>query len=162
MNVSPCIGHGYDLHRLEAGRRLIVGGVAIEHDRGAAAHSDGDVVYHAVVDALIGALGQGDIGELFPDTDTKWQGADSTVFVNEAARRMREAGYAIGNLDVTVILQAPRLGPHKAAIRDNLARLLDCETQRLNVKSKTNEHVDALGENRAIACHAVVLLTTAS
>jgi 2-C-methyl-D-erythritol 2,4-cyclodiphosphate synthase len=152
------IGHGYDLHRLEPGLRLIVGGVPIEHERGCAAHSDGDVVYHAVVDALLGALGQGDIGELFPDTDAQWQGTDSALFVEEAVRRMREASYGIGNLDVTIILQKPKLSPHKASIEGNLARLLNCDASQVNVKGKTHEKVDALGENRAIACHAVVLL----
>lgn len=152
------IGHGFDLHRLEPGLPLIVGGKQLEHDRGCAAHSDGDVVYHAVTDAVLGALGQEDIGQLFPDTDAAWQGADSRIFVEEAAKRMREAGYAVGNLDVTVILQRPKLGPHKLAIRRNLAELLNCDLAQVNLKGKTHEQVDALGENRAIACHAVVLL----
>jgi len=155
------IGHGYDLHRLEPGRHLVIGGVSIDHDRGAAAHSDGDVVYHAVVDAVFGALGQGDIGELFPDDDQKWRGADSTAFMQEAARRLAEAGYRLGNLDVTIMLQKPRLSAHKSKIRDNLATLLGGEPSQVNVKSKTNEKVDALGENRAIACHAVVSIVAA-
>lgn len=140
---------------------LIVGGERLEHDRGCAAHSDGDVVYHAVTDAVLGALGQEDIGQLFPDTEAEWKGADSRVFVEEAAKRMRAAGYAVGNLDVTVILQRPKLGPHKAAVRANLAGLLGCALEQVNLKGKTHEQVDALGENRAIACHAVVLLTPA-
>ena len=152
------IGHGFDLHRLEAGFELVVGGVKLAHDRGCDAHSDGDVVCHAVTDAVLGALGQEDIGQLFPDDDAKWKGADSSVFVEEAVRRMREAGYRISNLDVTVILQKPKLGPHKDAIKTNLARLLGCESSQVNLKGKTHEKVDALGENRAIACHAVVLL----
>jgi 2-C-methyl-D-erythritol 2,4-cyclodiphosphate synthase len=152
------IGHGFDLHRLEPGRSLIVGGVHIEHDRGCVAHSDGDVVYHAVVDAILGALGQDDIGQLFPDNDAAWKDADSRVFVEEAARRMAQAGYAISNLDVTVILQCPKLSPHKPAIRGNLAKLLNCDASQVNIKGKTHEKVDALGENRAIACHVVVLL----
>ena len=156
---SPRIGHGFDLHRLEEGHKLIVGGVPIEHDRGCVAHSDGDVVYHAVVDAILGALGQDDIGQLFPDNDPKWKGADSRVFMAEAVKRMKQAGYAIGNLDVTVILQRPKLSPHKAAIKANLAGLLGCEISQVNIKGKTHEKVDALGENRAIACHVVVLLT---
>ena len=154
----PRIGHGFDLHRLEEGHKLIVGGVHIEHDRGCVAHSDGDVVYHSVVDAILGALGQDDIGQLFPDNDPKWKGADSRVFMEEAANRMRQAGYAIGNLDVTVILQRPKLSPHKSAIRANLASLLGCDVSQVNVKGKTHEKVDALGENRAIACHVVALL----
>lgn len=152
------IGHGFDLHRLEPGYRLIVGGVHIEHDRGCVAHSDGDVVYHSVVDAILGALGQDDIGMLFPDNDAKWKNADSRIFMEEAVKRMKAAGYAVGNLDVTVILQRPKLSPHKTAVRNNLASLLGCELSQVNVKGKTHEKVDALGENRAIACHVVVLL----
>ena len=152
------IGHGFDLHRLEPGLKLIVGGVTFEHDRGCAAHSDGDVVYHAVTDAILGAIGQDDIGQLFPDSDPKWKGTDSRVFVEEAVRRMRAAGYAVGNLDVTVILQSPKLSPHKAAIRANLAGLLGCDISCANIKGKTHEKVDAIGEGRAIACHAVVMV----
>lgn len=156
------IGHGFDLHRLEPGFALIVGGVELEHDRGCDAHSDGDVVYHAVTDALLGAMGQEDIGQLFPDDDPTWKGADSAVFIDESARRLKEAGYAIGNLDVTIILQRPKLSPHKQAIRENLAAHLGCPLDQVNVKAKTHEKVDALGENRAIACHAVVLIARAS
>jgi 2-C-methyl-D-erythritol 2,4-cyclodiphosphate synthase len=153
------IGHGWDLHRLEPGLLLIVGGVRLEHTHGCAAHSDGDVVYHAVTDALLGALGQDDIGQLFPDNDPRWKGADSRIFVEEAVRRMAAAGYAVGNLDATVILQRPKLSPHKANIRANLASLLGCEAAQVNIKGKTHEKVDAIGEGRAIACHVVVLLT---
>lgn len=152
------IGHGFDLHRLEEGLPLVVAGVRLEHDRGCAAHSDGDVVYHAVTDALLGALGQEDIGQLFPDTDAEWKGADSRVFVEEAVRRVAEAGYRIGNLDVTVILQRPKLSPHKAAMRQKLASILGAEQDQVNLKGKTHEKVDSLGENRSIACHVVALL----
>jgi len=117
------------------------------------------VVYHAVTDAVLGALGHDDIGQLFPDNDAKWRGADSRVFVEEATRRMRADHYTVGNIDVTIILQRPKLAPHKATIRANLASLLGCGQARVNVKGKTHEGVDALGENRAIACHVVVLLT---
>jgi len=159
MNNSPYrIGHGFDLHRLVPGKPLVVCGQTLEHDRGCDAHSDGDVVYHAVTDAVLGALGHEDIGQLFPNTDEKWHAADSAVFVNEAVRRMREAGYALGNLDITVILERPRLGPHKQTMRANLVGLLGCDPGRVNLKGKTHEAVDALGENRAIACHVVVLL----
>ena len=154
------IGHGFDLHRLEEGLPLIVGGVRIEHDRGCAAHSDGDVVYHAVTDAICGALGEPDIGQLFPDNDPKWKAADSRVFVEEAVRRMKAHGSTIGNLDVTVILQRPKLRPHKETIRRNLATLLGCDPVQVNIKGKTHENVDSLGENRAIACHAVVLVVS--
>lgn len=158
MKQTIRIGHGFDLHRLEPGHALVVGGLKLDHDRGCDAHSDGDVIYHAVTDAILGALAQEDIGQLFPDNDPKWKAADSRIFVEEAVRRMREAGYAIGNLDVTVILQKPKLGPHKQTIRETLAGLLGCDLSQVNLKGKTHEHVDALGENRAIACHAVTLL----
>ena len=152
------IGHGFDLHRLEPGLPLVIAGVRIEHDRGCAAHSDGDVVYHAVTDAILGALGMDDIGQLFPDDEAAWKGADSAIFVEEAVRRMHAADCAVGNLDVTVICQRPKLSPHKAAMRANLARLLGVDVAQVNVKGKTHEQVDALGEGRAIACHVVVLL----
>jgi len=154
----PRLGHGFDLHRLEPGHGLVVCGERLGHDRGCVADSDGDVVYHAVTDAILGALGQQDIGQLFPDDDAKWKGAGSSIFIKEAARRMADAGYAVGNLDITVILQAPRLSPHKAAMQANLITLLGCDRSQVNLKGKTHEEVDALGENRAIACHAVVLL----
>ena len=158
MNVPMRIGHGFDLHRLEPDRDLIIGGASIDHDRGCVAHSDGDVVYHAVTDAILGALGADDIGQLFPDDEVKWHGADSRVFVEGAVERMREAGYVVGNLDVTVILQSPKLVPHKQCIRDNLASVMDCDVSQVNVKGKSHEQVDAVGEGRAIACHAVVLI----
>ena len=155
------IGHGFDLHRLESDLPLIVGGVKLEHDRGCAAHSDGDVVYHAVTDALLGALAMEDIGQLFPDNDQKWKGADSRIFVEEAIKRVTDAGYRVGNVDVTVILQRPKLGPHKQSIRGNLADLLGCALDQVNLKGKTHEKVDSLGENRSIACHVVALLIAA-
>ncbi len=161
MAHSQRIGHGFDLHRLEEGLDLVVGGVHIPHDRGAAGHSDGDVVYHAVTDAILGALGQPDIGQLFPDNDPQWKGADSKVFVAEADRVMREHGYVIGNLDVTVICQKPKLSPHKQQMRKNLAYLLGCDVSQVNLKGKTHESVDAIGEGRAIGCHVVVLLRAA-
>ena len=154
------IGHGFDLHRLVEGKDLVVGGVKLAHDRGCDAHSDGDVLYHAVTDAVLGALGLNDIGQLFPDSDPKWDGADSAIFLREAFMRMRAEGYAVGNLDCTVILERPKLGPHKPAIKTNLAELLGCEVSQVNLKAKTHEGVDALGENRAIACHVVVLLVS--
>ncbi len=152
------IGHGFDLHRLEAGLKLVIGGEHIEFDLGCAGHSDGDVVYHAVTDAICGALGQPDIGQMFPDNDQQWKGAESKVFVAEADRIMREHGYVIGNLDVTIILEKPKVGPHKEKMRRNLAFLLGCEESQVNVKGKTHEGEDSIGEGRAIACHVVVLL----
>lgn len=156
--VNPRVGHGFDLHRLEPGHDLIVGGLKLDHDRGCVAHSDGDVLYHAVTDAILGALGQDDIGQLFPDNDPKWDGADSAIFLREARKRMSSAGFCIGNLDCTVILQRPKLGPHKDAIKTNLAELLRCDVSQVNVKAKTHEKVDSIGEGRAIACHVVVVL----
>lgn len=152
------IGYGFDLHRLEPGLDLVIGGVAIAHDRGAAAHSDGDVLYHAVTDAILGALAMEDIGQLFPDNDPQWKAADSTIFVEEAVKRMHAAGYVVGNIDAAVILQRPKLSPHKAKIRENLAQLLGVELDQVNLKGKTHENVDAVGENRAVACHVSALL----
>ena len=156
------LGHGYDLHRLEPGRKLVLGGLALEHDRGCVAHSDGDVLYHAVTDAILGALGQDDLGQLFPDDDPHWRAAESRVFVAEAARRMTAAGYRIGNLDATVILAGPKLAPHKSTIRRNLANLLTCDAEQVNVKGKTHEQLGALGRGEAVACHVVVVLVRSS
>ncbi|GJP54748.1 hypothetical protein CLOM_g13795 [Closterium sp. NIES-68] len=152
------VGHGFDLHRLEPNLPLIIGGVNIPHDRGCDAHSDGDVLLHCVVDAVLGALGLPDIGQLFPDNDPKWKGAASHLFLEEAVRRMHEAGYVVGNLDATVILQRPKLSPHKPTIKANLAALLQAPEEVINVKAKTHEKVDSLGENRSVGCHCVVLL----
>lgn len=153
------IGHGFDLHRLAPGRQLVIGGQPIENAWGCVAHSDGDVVYHSVTDAVLGALGMNDIGQQFPDTDPKWRGADSQIFVASAVEQMQTAGYALGNLDVTIILQRPKLSAYKQAIGQNLASLLRCDHKQVNVKGKTHEHVDAVGKGKAVACHAVVLLT---
>ncbi|KAK6947834.1 2-C-methyl-D-erythritol 2,4-cyclodiphosphate synthase [Dillenia turbinata] len=152
------VGHGFDLHRLEPGYPLIIGGINIPHDRGCEAHSDGDVLLHCVVDAILGALGLPDIGQIFPDTDPKWKGAASSVFMKEAVKLMHEAGYELGNLDATLILQRPKLSPHKEAIRANLCELLGADPSVVNLKAKTHEKVDSLGENRSIAAHTVVLL----
>ncbi len=164
--VSPPvrIGHGYDLHRLEpiapegAGRPFILAGVRFEHPLGPVGHSDGDAVYHAVTDAILGALAQADIGQLFSDTDPRYEGADSKRFVEAAVALMREAGYTMGNLDITVICQRPRIAPRKPLMIANVARLLGCPVQRVNLKGKTHEEVDAVGEGRAVEVHAVVLL----
>jgi 2-C-methyl-D-erythritol 2,4-cyclodiphosphate synthase len=158
------VGHGYDLHRLEplppegAGQPFVLGGVRFEHPRGPVGHSDGDAVYHAVTDAVLGALGEADIGQLFPDTDPAHAGADSTLFLERAARCMHERGYEVGNLDVTVICEAPKVGPRKDEMIANLARHLGCGPDRVNLKGKTHEQVDAVGEGRAVEVHAVVLL----
>jgi 2-C-methyl-D-erythritol 2,4-cyclodiphosphate synthase len=159
---SARIGHGFDLHRLEPGLPLILGGVTLEHDRGCAGHSDGDAVYHCAVDAVLGALSLPDIGQLFPDTDPRFKGAASHVFMTAAYERMTELGYGIGNIDVTIILERPKLSPHKARIRQNIADLLCTDVSNVNVKAKTHESVDALGENRAVSVHAVALLRSLS
>lgn len=152
------IGHGYDLHRLEAGYPLILGGEKLEHTVGCAAHSDGDAVYHCVVDAVLGALALPDIGQLFPDSDPRFKNCSSDVFMTAAYARMKLAGFRIGNLDVTVILERPKLSPHKDRIRQNIAELLCTDLANVNLKAKTHEKVDAVGENRAVEVHAVVVL----
>lgn len=159
------IGHGYDLHRLEpapphgSGRPFILGGVKFDHPTGPVGHSDGDALYHAVTDAILGAIGEPDIGRLFPDNDPKNDNADSRIFLEEAAKRMRSAGYVINNLDVTVICERPKLGDARQTIMKNLAGLLRCDDSQVNVKGKTHERVDAVGEGRAVEVHAVVLLS---
>ncbi len=158
------IGHGYDLHRLERlppaghGRPLILGGVAIPHDSGPISHSDGDALYHAITDAILGALAHPDIGQLFPDSDPRHESQDSSLFVLEAARRLRMGGWSVVNLDATVILERPKLAPHKEAMRVNIAHLLGITTDRVNIKGKTHEKVDAVGEGRAVEVHVVALL----
>ncbi|MEQ9094886.1 MAG: 2-C-methyl-D-erythritol 2,4-cyclodiphosphate synthase [Phycisphaerales bacterium] len=163
------IGHGYDLHRLEpvaprgAGKPLIIAGVVLpwddEEPRGPVAHSDGDALLHALTDALLGAAGLPDIGQLFPNDDPANEGRDSSDFLAEAVRLVRSGGWEVANVDLTVLLQRPKLGPHKAAIRDRLARLLGLPPDRVNLKGKTGEHVGPVGEGRAIEAHAVVLLS---
>jgi 2-C-methyl-D-erythritol 2,4-cyclodiphosphate synthase len=156
--MNTRIGIGYDLHRLVEGRALILGGLPIPHDRGLLGHSDADVVLHALCDALLGALGQPDIGDLFPDTDPAWKNADSRRFVQAALERVHTAGYAVGNADIIIHAQQPRLGPHKAKIAAALAELLGVTADRVGVKATTNEGLDAIGRGEAIACWASVLL----
>jgi 2-C-methyl-D-erythritol 2,4-cyclodiphosphate synthase len=144
---------------LAEGRPLILGGVRIDHPRGLAGHSDADAVLHAVTDALLGAAGLGDIGDAYPDTDPQWEGADSTRFLTETLTRLSERGWRPVNLDVTIFAQEPKLGPVKAALRENLARLLKLPTDCVNVKAKTGERVGHIGRGEAIGCHAVVLIT---
>jgi 2-C-methyl-D-erythritol 2,4-cyclodiphosphate synthase len=149
------IGHGYDLHRLNEGGRLVLGGVVVSEQFSPVAHSDGDVVIHALVDALLGAMGWGDIGEHFPDSDPRWKNAPSRLFLETIFHRVKEAGYCIGNADVTILAERPRLAAHKTAIVQNLQSLLDGP---VNVKAGTNEGCDAIGQGQAVAAHAVVLL----
>ena len=152
------IGNGYDLHRLVAGRPLILGGVAIPFEKGLEGHSDADVICHAVTDAILGAAGRGDIGRHFPDTDAAWKGADSLDLLRRAALVVREAGYAVVNVDVVVIAQRPKLVPYLDAIRGNLASALGCAPSQVSVKGKTNEGVDSMGAGDSMAAHAVALI----
>ena len=167
MACTHRIGHGYDLHRLEPcapngnGRPFVLGGIRFEHDRGPVAHSDGDVLMHAVTDAILGAIGAPDIGQLFPDTAPENDGRDSRVFLEEAARRMRAAGWEVGNMDMTVICERPKLGSRKQEVVQNLAHILGVPAEDLNLKGKTHERVDAVGEGRAVEAHVSVLLTRA-
>ena len=152
------IGEGWDIHRLVPDRPLIIGGVRIPYERGLLGHSDADVLLHAITDALLGAAALGDIGQHFPDTDLQFKGADSAVLLAEAMRRVRAAGYALGNLDSTVIAQAPKLMPWIPAMRDVIAGTLNVGVQQVNVKAKTFEKLGPVGEGQAIEARAIVLL----
>jgi 2-C-methyl-D-erythritol 4-phosphate cytidylyltransferase/2-C-methyl-D-erythritol 2,4-cyclodiphosphate synthase len=154
------IGTGYDLHRLVAGRPLILGGVTISFELGLDGHSDADIVCHAVTDAVLGAAGIGDIGRLFPDTDPKWKGADSIALLKGAITKVHDAGYRVSNVDVTVIAQKPKLLPYLELMRGNLAAALAVEPSAVSVKGKTNEGVESMGRSESMACHAVALLTS--
>ena len=152
------IGHGYDVHRLVEGRSLVLGGVRIPFEKGLDGHSDADVLTHAVMDALLGAAAMGDIGKLFPDTDDRYLGADSIALLREVDRRLTEAGYRLGNLDVTVIAQRPKLAPYINQMRQNLAAALRTELQNVSVKATTEERLGFTGSGEGIAAHAVCLL----
>ena len=152
------VGEGWDVHQLVAGRKLILGGVEVPHVTGLLGHSDADVLLHAITDALLGAAGQGDIGRHFPDTDARFHGADSAVLLAEAARRVRAAGWEIGNIDSTVIAQAPKLAPHIAAMCVRIAQTLGIAVDQVNVKAKTAEKLGPVGEGRAMEARAVALL----
>ena len=152
------IGEGWDIHALVPGRKLLIGGVEIPFDRGLLGHSDADVLLHAITDALLGAAGLGDIGKHFPDTDERFKGADSIVLLTEAARRVREHGFQIGNVDSTVIAQAPKLAPHIEAMRGRIAQALDLPPAQVNVKAKTAEKLGPVGQGLAIEARAIVLL----
>ncbi|MDR6535444.1 2-C-methyl-D-erythritol 2,4-cyclodiphosphate synthase [Variovorax soli] len=152
------VGEGWDVHQLVAGRKLILGGVEVPHGTGLLGHSDADVLLHAITDALLGAAGLGDIGRHFPDTDAQFRGADSAVLLTEAARRVRAAGWQIGNIDSTVIAQAPRLAPHIPAMCARIAAALALAPDQVNVKAKTAEKLGPVGEGRAMEARAVALL----
>jgi len=157
----PRVGTGYDLHRLEAGKPLVIGGVRIPHEAGLAGHSDADVLCHAITDAILGAAAAGDIGAHFPDTDPKWKGANSIELLKGAVAIARAGGFTVSNVDAVVIAERPKLAPHIAAMRANLANAIGIDVSAVSVKGKTNEKVDALGRNEAIAVHAVALVTRA-
>jgi 2-C-methyl-D-erythritol 2,4-cyclodiphosphate synthase len=153
-------GIGYDLHRLAEGRKLIVGGIELEFPKGPVGHSDGDVLAHALCDALLGAAGLGDIGTHFPDTDPKWKGANSLVFLEHAARLLSEKRFGIEHVDAVVITEKPKLGPHFPKMRAALAGALGVTPEKIHLKAKTNEGVDAIGRGEAIAAHVVATLNS--
>ena len=152
------IGHGYDVHRLVEGRKCIIGGVDIPYSKGLLGHSDADVLTHAVMDAVIGAMCLGDIGKLFPDNDETYSGADSLKLCEKVAALMKSHGYKIGNVDATVIAQAPKMSPHIDSMRKNLAEALDTEIDRVSIKATTEEKLGFTGEGLGISAHAVCLL----
>jgi len=154
------VGFGYDSHRFAVGRALMLGGVEIPHDHGLDGHSDADAVLHAITDAILGALAAGDIGELFPDTDPQWKDADSSVFVKHAAAMAREQGLVVGNCDVTVLAERPKLSQHKLAMRRRIAELLGIEPEAVSVKAKTAEGMGQIGSGEGLAVMAVAMLTS--
>ncbi len=149
------VGFGFDVHKLIPGDRLMLGGVAIPGNVAALAHSDGDVVLHALVDALLGSVGLGDIGELFPDSDEMWKDADSSLFVMETMTLVAEAGYRVVNVDITVILEQPRIGPYKSEMKATIARLCELPIQRVNVKATTSEMLGYVGRGEGVCAHVV-------
>ena len=152
------IGHGYDVHRLAAGRRLVLGGVEIPWEKGLLGHSDADVLTHALMDALLGAAALGDIGKLFPDNDPAYEGADSIRLLEKVTQALQEKGYRVGNADVTVIAQRPKLAPHIPQMRQNLAEAMGLDPAQVSVKATTEEHLGFTGEGLGIAAHSVALL----
>ena len=153
------IGHGYDVHRLTEGRPLILGGVHIPYERGLLGHSDADVLAHAVMDALLGAAALGDIGGLFPDSDERWRGADSLRLLEQVTALLADNGWEIGNVDATVLAQAPKLAPHIPEMRQKLAVAMGVDASQVSVKATTEEHLGFTGAGEGMACHAVALLS---
>ncbi|USD65672.1 2-C-methyl-D-erythritol 2,4-cyclodiphosphate synthase [Vibrio sp. SCSIO 43136] len=152
------IGHGFDVHKFGGEGPVIIGGVAIPYEQGLIAHSDGDVALHALSDALLGAIAAGDIGRHFPDTDDKWKGADSRALLRDVYRRVKEAGYVIGNVDVTIMAQAPKMAPHIQAMCTAIAEDLETDLGNVNVKATTTERLGFTGRKEGIACEAVALI----
>jgi 2-C-methyl-D-erythritol 2,4-cyclodiphosphate synthase len=159
--VTPRVGQGFDAHRLAPGRPLWLGGVEIPHERGLVGHSDGDVLLHAIARAVLGALAAGDLGQLFPSSDERWRGAASGAFVREAVERARRAGFVVGNLDATLIAEAPRLAPHQEAMRRSVAALLDAKLEAVSLQITSTDGLGAIGRGEGIAAQAVVLLEAA-
>jgi 2-C-methyl-D-erythritol 2,4-cyclodiphosphate synthase len=156
--MSHRVGHGFDTHRLVAGRSLLLGGIIVPFDRGLEGHSDGDCVLHAVCDALLGAAAAGDLGQHFPSADPRWKGASSRLFVEEVARVLRERGYVVENVDVTVVAQAPALAPHLDKMREAIGSLLGLPTDAVSVKAKSTDGLGAIGRGEGIAAQAVALV----
>lgn len=152
-------GIGYDLHRLVEGRKLMIGGVEVPFDKGSQGHSDGDVLAHAICDALLGAAGLGDIGTHFPDTEPKWKGAASLIFLDHIRELLKNRRFRVVNIDAIVVCERPKLGPHFPAMRAALAKALGITTNEINLKAKTNEGVDAVGRGEAIAAHVIATLS---
>ncbi|MBK8768695.1 MAG: 2-C-methyl-D-erythritol 2,4-cyclodiphosphate synthase [Burkholderiaceae bacterium] len=161
MSVPFRVGQGYDVHALTPGRKLVLGGVEIPHHQGLLGHSDADALLHAITDAILGAAGLGDIGGMFPDSASQWEGADSRMLLRGAMNAVRAAGWQVGNVDATIIAQAPRIAPHAAAMRANIAADLGIEADAVNIKGKTNERLGFEGRAEGIAAHAVALLVRA-
>ncbi|WP_457622293.1 2-C-methyl-D-erythritol 2,4-cyclodiphosphate synthase [Persephonella sp.] len=155
------IGTGFDIHRLEDGKKLIIGGVHIPFEKGFKAHSDGDIFFHALTDALLGAVGYGDIGQLFPDSDRKWEGADSSIFLKEALNIIKKEGYEIVNIDSYILLEKPRLLPFREKIIENTAKILQIDKNRIFIKGKSYEKLGEIGRSEAGSAHVVVLLRKA-
>lgn len=153
------IGHGYDVHKLAAGRRLILGGVEIPYEMGLLGYSDADVLVHAVMDSMLGALALGDIGKLFPDTDSRYEGADSIALLKRVAEIISEKNFGVGNIDCTVICQSPKLAPHIEKMRENIAAAAGCDISQVSVKATTEEGLGFTGTGKGIAAHAVCIVT---
>ena len=156
MNIR--IGHGYDVHRLTESRKLFLGGVEIPHEKGLLGHSDADVLLHAVCDALLGAAALGDIGKHFPDSDMKYKGISSMILLGEVHKKIAALGYSVGNIDVTLIAQRPKIYPYTDKMKENIAKALEIPTGCVNIKGTTEEHLGFTGNEEGIACHAVCIL----
>ena len=161
MTLPYRIGIGYDIHKLEEGRDLIIGGVKIPYEKGLQGHSDADVLVHAIIDALLGSLSLADIGTLFPDTDEKYKGADSMFLLKQVCELVAKNGYKIGNIDSNIIAQAPKMMPHIPAMKERLSEVIGIDKTNISIKAKTNEKMDAVGEGLAIEAHSVVMVYAA-